>query len=239
MELAVRCRVGELSRAVTASDLRVTPGPLAEQVYPVKGTHNEGKGVWLCTLGPGQEVNLRCVVRKGIAKEHAKWMPVATVGMQYESEITLHEEALGRLSLAERKAFPKVCPVGVFAYDEFHDEIVVENADKCIFCQDCVQPEGSKEELVTVRYKSPSLNKYNYVFRVEGIGVLPMEYILRTAVEVLVNKLTTFKDSLSGEKEAKKVSKGEDIQNAPEKNDGGPFASETPPDTGLMSVAWV
>lgn len=53
------------------------------KLIPV-ATDPEGQGSVICKLRKGQELKMKCIAKKGIAKEHAKWAPTSAVGFEYD-----------------------------------------------------------------------------------------------------------------------------------------------------------
>ncbi|CAG8458727.1 9944_t:CDS:2 [Ambispora gerdemannii] len=62
------------SRDLQSSDPRVSP---------VLKDDND-KGILIAKLRKGQELKVKCVAKKGVAKEHAKWSPCAAVAFEYD-----------------------------------------------------------------------------------------------------------------------------------------------------------
>jgi DNA-directed RNA polymerase II subunit RPB3 len=55
-------------------------------------TQGTTDGIVIVKLGPGQRIKLQAIAKKGIAKEHAKWSPVATVSLKFDPIVKLNEE---------------------------------------------------------------------------------------------------------------------------------------------------
>ena len=83
LSLHAKCTSDDIMK-IYARDL-VVDGPRANQYVgdPVI-TDPEGLGTVICKLRKGQELRLKCVAKKGIAKEHAKWAPTSAVGFEYD-----------------------------------------------------------------------------------------------------------------------------------------------------------
>ncbi|KAI0137250.1 DNA-directed RNA polymerase [Xylariales sp. AK1849] len=89
LSLHAKCTTDEVMK-VYARDLVVSP----ERATPTIGnpviTDPDGLGPLLCKLRKGQELQIECIAKKGIAKEHAKWMPTSAVGFEYDPHNKLH-----------------------------------------------------------------------------------------------------------------------------------------------------
>ncbi|KAH8687626.1 DNA-directed RNA polymerase [Tricladium varicosporioides] len=83
LTLHARCTGDEIMR-VYARDLVVDPSRPNQWVGNPVITDPEGLGTVICKLRKGQELRMKCIAKKGIAKEHAKWAPVAAVAFEYD-----------------------------------------------------------------------------------------------------------------------------------------------------------
>lgn len=83
LELKASCTSNEIMR-VYARDLVVTSGRPNDDVGNPVILDPEAKGSVIVKLRRGQNIHMRCIAKKGIAKEHAKWAPSAAIGFEYD-----------------------------------------------------------------------------------------------------------------------------------------------------------
>ncbi|CAG8464920.1 3195_t:CDS:2 [Ambispora leptoticha] len=79
LTLHAKCVQDGQSLEVCSRDLQ-TSDP---RVSPVLKDDND-KGILIAKLRKGQELKVKCVAKKGVAKEHAKWSPCAAVAFEYD-----------------------------------------------------------------------------------------------------------------------------------------------------------
>lgn len=192
--LRARCPDTEHSLKVYASEIQVDD----PAVFPVMFGE---KGAWLVTLGRCQEIDVTFIIRKGIGKVHAKFMPVATVAMCFASDIRINSSGLNKLSLEHRQQWVARCPRGVFELDAVKGQVLVAKPQACIFCKECLSTEPPfdqlPEPLVLVRRRQQEVTGFfDFTFVVESTGVLPVTQLLFDAISVLTTKLDKIQNCL-------------------------------------------
>jgi DNA-directed RNA polymerase II subunit RPB3 len=84
LTLNAKCTSNEIMK-VFARDLMVTSMSRVNDTLgsPVM-VDPDGLGTIIVKLRKGQAIHMRCIAKKGIAKEHAKWAPSAAIGFEYD-----------------------------------------------------------------------------------------------------------------------------------------------------------
>lgn len=154
LTLNVRCSE-DTTRDVTSRELLSNH----DDVRPV---HSTPPGILLVKLRKGQEVKLRCIAKKGVAKEHAKWAPVANVAFEYDPD-----NVLRHTTFWVEEDVNKEWPPSTHSESPYPDE---RNQPGAIPLDPKAEPE-------------------RFFFLVEAVGPLRPEEILLQAITVLQAKL--------------------------------------------------
>nr|POE83334.1 dna-directed rna polymerase ii subunit rpb3 [Quercus suber] len=131
-----------------------------------------GKGALICKLRKGQELKLRCIAKKGIAKEHAKWAPTAAIGFEYDPHNKLRHTTLWHEGDDPKAEWPesKNANWEEAAQDDAHFDFNAE-------------PE-------------------KFYITLEGTGVMAPDQILHSGIRTLQEKLATVVKNLGSAADA-------------------------------------
>lgn len=167
-------------------------------VHPVDYDKINEDSILLVKLAKNQSIRARCIARKGIAKEHAKWSPTSIAAFQYDPEIALDEELMEDMTKEEKRGFVNSCPTQVYRYNEHRDQIIIQKREACTYCQECVYyaEEINKADLATITMK-----KDRYIFTVETTGSLRPEEVVMSGLNVLKEKLLEVEQAYNQEQE--------------------------------------
>lgn len=89
LTLNAKCTGSDIMK-VFARDLVIESSRPNDEVGRPVITDAEGTGSCIVKLRRGQAIHMRCIAKKGIAKEHAKWAPSAAIGFEYDPANKLH-----------------------------------------------------------------------------------------------------------------------------------------------------
>ncbi len=205
LSLSVECQHDEILE-VTSRDLLSN----TQSVRPIGQTGSDAefggargdeqdKGILITKLRQGQSLKLKCIAKKGIGKEHAKWSPVSCATFQYEPIVELNQEKLAELSADDRVAIANSCPTGVFAIEDGSSKLKVESHVRCMFCRECERTSlaltgaagASGGAGAAARKALVRINKREDKFRftVEAVGSLAPDQVVLNGLRVLKDKL--------------------------------------------------
>ncbi|EFJ50782.1 hypothetical protein VOLCADRAFT_88650 [Volvox carteri f. nagariensis] len=159
---------------VTSNDL--VPLNPEHGVFPVNYQNPDEKPIVICKMRRGQQLKLVARARKGIGKDHAKFIPVATAVFQYKPRIVLSHSAMAEMTDEEKQIFVHSDPSKTFKFNPITRMIEVENEEAYMYDEECLVKarELGRPDLVTITQLQD-----HFIFRVEGTGVLRVADIVR------------------------------------------------------------
>jgi len=176
---------------VTSDDLILDPN--YPEVKPVNYRDGNEKPIVIVKMRKGQELRLKAIARKGIGKDHAKWIPVATASFQYMPDIHINESAMTEMTEQEKEEWCKSDPSGTFKYNQVTRRVEIEDKEKYRFDDECLVKarDMGHPNIVEIRQKQDE-----FLFKVESTGVLSAEAIVRQAIDGIMDKINVLSTSV-------------------------------------------
>lgn len=193
--LHVKCTTDD-TISVTSDDL-ILNGQY-DTVMPVgyserNNMNRTDRPVLLVKMRRGQELKLRCIARKGIGKDHAKWQPVATAAFQYVPQITINHALVDTLSEAQREDLCSADPRKTFQYNKLSRRIEV--VDPLQYQYDGEVLVKAEELGVPGAIDIVQLQDH-FMFRIEGTGALHVGDVVAVAMDIIMKKLETLREGV-------------------------------------------
>ncbi len=135
-------------------------------------------------LAAGQKLVLEAYAKVGVGREHAKWQPVSIAAYKYYPEIRIIKRECGE----EGKKCADACPKGILKWSNGRLDLIPEKVEECTMCRAC---EEACPEVIKV-----SWDDSKFIFRVEGLGVIPVAKVIETALKRLIKRADSFVETL-------------------------------------------
>jgi len=99
--------------------------------YDIKNDQQDNKGIVIMKLKNKHVLHAKCIARKSIGKDHAKFNPTVACSFKYIPKIKLIEDRIKRLNKSEKQSFVNSCPTNVFQFKEHYQSIELINPNNC------------------------------------------------------------------------------------------------------------
>ena len=179
---------------VTSKDLKSNNDCVAPAHFLSQDEQDEAQdaGIAIVKLGPGQKLKLKAIARMGIAKEHAKWSPVAVATYRFWPIITINEEAMATLTMEQKQELVDCCHDKILELDDVTGSIVeAEDAwdkaqftEELHFTQNAMKKRKEDDDFVKVEHSTDK-----FIFNVESTGAMDADEIVLSALRVLKGRL--------------------------------------------------
>ncbi len=136
----------------------------------------------LFKLNKQDRIVLEAIARLGRGKQHSKWQPVGPIGYKYYPTVEIDNS---KCNLCGECV--KVCSRRALA---LKDAEIVLDPLRCSLCKLCV-------ETCDVKAISLKMDDTRFIFQFETTGALEPQQILQKAIEIIVDKLESFKKQVA------------------------------------------
>lgn len=144
-------------------------------------------------LAPGQKIKIEAYAKLGRGRDHAKWQPVSQCTHKYLPRITINDKKCDGCGECV-----EYCPKKILTLVKKRVKVVDEL--QCTLCSECVRKCPTDPPSIQV-----SGDDTIFIFNIESNGNLPVNRLVREAVNILLHKIKTLQDILPGLKKEEKV----------------------------------
>mgnify|MGYP000610225890 CR=1 FL=1 len=152
---------------VLSGDIEPIDKKTVKPVYP---------NIPIARLGEGQEIDVEMIAKVGKGKDHAKWMPVSTLGYHPIARLKVNVEACDSCGDCV-----KACPKGILKIRDGIPVLEGIGLYLCDLCRICVR--ACNKKALSIK---PADDEF--IFRIKSVGQYKIADIIDTAITILEEK---------------------------------------------------